>query len=798
MILMAVLPMHWQANAQDATFAKLEQHVQKFNSMAHPEKVFLRTDKNFYVAGELVWFNVYCLDAVTLAKSSFSKVAYVEIIDRSNKPVLQAKVSLKEENGSGSFYLPVSLKSDNYLIRAYTSWMKNAGPAAFFQKTITIVNTLKPDNDTNRPANALVSAQFFPEGGTLVYGLDSKVGFRVMTQDGRGVDATGVITNELGDTITKVSTLRSGMGSFSFTPKPGRVYKANFQLQDGKTFTSSLPRVEDHGYVVHVSDNNDGRLRVRIQAKASDPTKRGENVYLLTQSPQLFLRGESGYVNYESDLVFYIDNNKLSPGITRFVLYDKDQQPVGERLFFKRPQKAQGYSINPDKSIYSIRDRVQVTVNAPALQASPGNLSMSVSVFQAYPGDAANDVDMLSDYFFNSALTGPIESAGYYFSDAPDVSIATDNLMLTQGRSFKEEKISVNSQQVLKFQPEPNDHLVTAKITNQSDGKPAKNINCFLSSPGYPFGFFTSKTDENGMVQFEVKNYYGPGEIIVQAGQDTVGKYQVDLLSPFAEEFARVNLPPFSLDIAKQQLLERSIGMQAQNIYYADSIRRFDQPLLNDTLPFFGKAEFTYKLDDYKRFTTMEEVLREYVRPVNVALKDGGLIMRIYDQEYINSYKEATQGIYGDNILVLLDGVPVINYNKIFSYDPLKVKKLEVVPTKYIMRNAMFKGIVSLETYQGKFDGFDMTPGLVAIDYEGLQLPREFYSPSYSTERERNRKIPDFRSTLYWSSRIVVDNNGQARLQFHSSDLKGKFYVVLQGIDGKGNIISEVQSFSVE
>ena len=271
------------------------------------------------------------------------------------------------------------------------------------------------------------------------------------------------------------------------------------------------------------------------------------------------------------------------------------------------------------------------------------------------------------------------------------------------------------------------------------------------------------------------------------------------MLTPFADEQPLNLLPFFSLEkkIA-DALAAKSVAMQAQNIYLSDSIRKFNSPLLNDTLPFFGKPEFSYRLDDYKRFTTMEEVLREYVRPINVILRNGSLYMTIYDELYADLYNDVSQAIYTNNLLVLLDGVPLFNYNKIFSYDPLKVKKLEVVPRRYLIGGMRFNGIASFETNQDKFDGFELTPGLVSVDYEGLQLQREFYSPVYETTDQKEKRIPDYRSTLYWIPDVPTDQSGRAAIQFYTSDLAGRFLVILQGFNANGQPISTSGSFTVD
>lgn len=781
---------------QDDAFKQIQKQFEKYSQSSVQEKIYLHTDKNFYLAGEIIWFKLYYVDAALNQPLNFSKVGYVEVIDRLNKPVLQAKISLNDKGGTGSFYLPLTLKSDNYIIRAYTSWMKNSGPAVFFEKQVSIANTVRPAERNLKEDSIRVYANFFPEGGNLVKDIETKVAFRIAGQNGKGIEAQGIITNERGDTTTTFSAQRFGIGNFTFNPETGHIYKATIQLPNGKSFSSPLPAVYESGYVMNVTDNGDGRLKIKVRAKGKEMEKRGENVFLLAHSRRVLKMAEAGYVNYESDLVFYIDKSKLVEGVSHLTLFNKDQQPVCERLVFIRPSNKMPVTISSDKNGYETRQKVNLSISS-AGDNNAGKANYSIAVFQSDSLNSFDEADIASYLWLTSDLNGSVESPGYYFSDAKDVDEATDNLLLTHGwRRFRWENILSNANPVIRFLPEENSHLVIARITNPADGRPVKNINCFLSSPGSPFGFYTAKTDDKGMVRFDVSNYYGPGEIIIQAGQDTVSRYQADVLTPFADEFNQRYIPSLSFEQGNENgLTDKSIGMQAQNIFLADSIRNFDQPVLPDTLPFFGKPEYTYYLDDYKRFTTMEEVLREYVRPVNVVLKNGDLNMRIYDEQYISLYNDASQGIYGDYIMVLLDGVLLVNYNKIFSYDPMKVRKLDVIPRRYILRGVYFKGIVSFETYNGKFDGFEMTPGLVAVDYEGLQLQREFYSPVYETDAERQKRIPDFRNTLYWAPDVLPGKDGQASVQFYTSDIKGKFLVVLQGFNTKGEPVSATSYF---
>lgn len=773
--------------AQDDQFMSIARQLEQHGSQTVPEKMYLHSDRNYYLAGEIVWFKLYNVNAVSHLPSEVSKIGYVELIDRSGKPVLQAKIAMQNGTGSGSLYLPLTLSSDNYVLRAYTSWMKNHGGAAFFEKTIAVVNTIKPVTSQPNADTLHVTTRFFPESGHMVQGIETKLAFKIADQYGRGLDAKGIVTSDLGDTLVTFTPHRFGIGSFNFRPQAGRQYTATITLADGKTFSNSLPAVQDKGYVMNVTDNNDGRWKVRVQGKAQEPGQRGERVYLLVHSRQQVKLSEPGYLNFETDLVFYIEKSKLAEGISHFTLFNQNRQPVCERLVFRRPG-TNAVSIKSDKENYGSREAVKLELG----EQNGFSGDYSIAVYLSDSLQASGD-DIASYIWLSSDLRGEVESPGYYLSNDPGVEKAVDNLMLTHGwRRFRWENILNDSKKFKPaFIPEYAGHLVVIKVTEAATNTPAADVECYLTYPGSPFGFTVARTNEQGFAYFNASEYYGPGEIVAQAGYQTPGKYKVDILSPFSDEPATTRLPLLRMSKKFEQLLTtRSIAMQTQNVYVVDSMRRFIAPDYSDTLPFFGRSEYTYQLDDYKRFTTMEEVLREYVTPINVTLRNGKLYMSMFD--------EVARTVSHDQLLVLLDGVPLSDINQIFSYDPLKVKKLQVIPRRYLIGGLNFKGIASFETYHGKFDGFELTPGVIAVDYDGLQMQREFYSPDYSFADQRARRIPDLRSTLYWSPVLNKSADGKATTGFYTSDLKGQYQVVLQGIGKNGQPVSAVHSFTVK
>ena len=155
--------------------AILQKQFISYHQQALQEKLFIHTDKDFYVAGDICWFKVYDVDGLLHKPLSLNKVAYVEILSADRQPVLQCKIALQAGSGNGSFMFPASMNSGNYVLRGYTSWMKNFHADYFFEKSITIVNTLKRPDWQKIESTPAYDVQFFPEGGNLVKGLESKL-----------------------------------------------------------------------------------------------------------------------------------------------------------------------------------------------------------------------------------------------------------------------------------------------------------------------------------------------------------------------------------------------------------------------------------------------------------------------------------------------------------------------------------------------------------------------------------------------------------------------------------------------
>jgi len=771
-------------NAKAQLLNDVQTSFKKYSQDALQEKVFVHSDKGAYLTGEILWFKVYVVDGNYHKPFNLSKVAYVEVLDEGLNPVMQAKVELKNGAGSGSLYIPVTLNNGNYHLRAYTNWMKNFNPDFYFDKKITIVNPQRA------PVTAKINStdfdiQFFPEGGDLVNGIASKVGFKAVNKSGKGIDFTGAVIDQKNDTVAKFQPLKFGMGHFSFTPAAGNTYKA--VIRAGSTpVVKDMPAVKEKGYVMTVTDGGSDKLQVIVNSNV--PSSDG-SVYLFANTGQVVKMAQRA-PQVNGTATFAIDKSTLNDGISHLTVFDGDKHPVCERLYFKRPAKNLVIDVASDQPNYGSRKKVNIALDAKDQSGKllEANLSMSVYRLDAY--QTLEPGDITSYFLLSSDLRGGIESPEYYVkNNTAEANEAADNLMLTQGwRRFQWSDVLQNKPASFSFLPEYNGHIVAGKVINTATNAPAFDVIAYFAVPGKRVQLFASRSDTTGHILFNTKDLYGPGEIVVQTDSHRDTTFHIDIQNPFSEQFSKLPLPPFELTPdMKTPLEQQNVAMQVQNIYAGSKTKQFYEPYIDST-GFYGKPDHVYRLDDYTRFTTMEEVLREYIREVNVFHPRNRFQIRVISDK----------GFLEGDPLVLLDGIPVFDMNKVMAIDPLKIKRVDVIKDRYFWGPADAEGILSYASYKSDLAGVEVDPHAVVMDYEGMQLQRVFYSPVYDTDAQASSHTPDFRSLLYWAPTVKTTATGKNQISFYTSDEDGKYVGVIQGMTADGQSGSQTFTFDVK
>jgi len=135
------ITLHFLIGQTPASLKAISKAVETYSDY---EKIYLHTDRDYFTGGGDVFFKVYLTDETLSQRKVKSKVAYVDLIGPDQKIIEHKTIAINEGQGRGDFKITSKYKSGNYILRAYTQYMKNFDTDFFFRKTIYIrgVNNL--------------------------------------------------------------------------------------------------------------------------------------------------------------------------------------------------------------------------------------------------------------------------------------------------------------------------------------------------------------------------------------------------------------------------------------------------------------------------------------------------------------------------------------------------------------------------------------------------------------------------------------------------------------------------------
>ena len=268
---------------------------------------------------------------------------------------------------------------------------------------------------------------FYPEGGYLLEGIACRVGFEAMSQTGHGKALSMDILDDRDSVVATARTVYAGLGSFMFTPQPGRIYRARCKDKYGTLKEVKLPSPQEDGTGLLVQ-TTDSTFVVSVRTA---PQSQGDPVYLLAH-----MRGAILYLApCQSGRQRYVfDKSGFPSGVVQFLLFDDQWNPLAERLVFSLRAEEQGkVGVKLQKDVFEKRDKVEAQVSLQNNQGEPLKGSFSVAVTNDSTGMADTNHSILATLLLSSELRGTVENPAFYLQEDSLSKAALDLLLLVQG-----------------------------------------------------------------------------------------------------------------------------------------------------------------------------------------------------------------------------------------------------------------------------------------------------------------------------------------------------------------------------
>lgn len=314
------------------------------------------------------------------------------------------------------------------------------------------------------------------------------------------------------------------------------------------------------------------------------------------------------------------------------------------------------------------------------------------------------------------------------------------------------------------------------------------SIRASIAIAGPNIQYYLGQISDEGKVHFYTSNLYGDGvlESQVISSVDT-GIFQLVLDSSYTYNYPQ-NLPALYVNPIQQgELLQRSQDAQLMNAFNLDTLHH-SLELSNNLL--YADQGIEYKLDEYTRFPVMRDVIIEFVKEARWRTESNGdhvLQVRINDALGFPSFLQDLS-----RALVLVDGIPVTEHEKIYKYDPALIESITVYPHQYAYGYIYYSGLVFIKTYKGKAETLELGKSIRLQDFQGVQSPKSFFTGVLDD------RLPDRRHTLYWNPLVTLESGESTQLEIRSGDCTGEYVIVVEGMSADGQPLRNVSHISVK
>lgn len=699
----------------------------------------------------------------------------------------------------------------------------------------------------NRKENTDV--QFMPEGGQLVAGLKSKVGFKAIGEDGKGVAITGNVLDSKGNKVAAFASAYAGMGSFEFTPAANEIYTARI---DGIAKAYSLPAVKLNGTTLAVNLRTPDSLQIHIATTAD------------TKGPYYLIAHSRGVVCYAQSVYNFPLNKKIAKnlfpsGIVRFSLINPANLAVNERIAFVNHRDEMRISAVAHQTQYGIRDSIALAIKVTDKNGAPIAGSFSVAVTdndQVKPDSLGGNI--LTNLLLTSDLKGNIEEPGYYFTGNNETDL--DNLMLTQGWVGYDWKEAFQPKLPFAFKPE-REFVVAGRVTN-AFGKPIEKSNVVLFA-STPLSIKDTLTDNAG--RFAFKNLFPVDTAIfkLQArnkrGKEFNVGIEIDLLklptfapaqvvnpwylnsdslvlnnsrtrtaeSKALSEYKGEGMVLNEANVKAKKIVKESKNLngagEADEIIDEEELKKMDKTTLSELLyqrfPGFGVTGFTPPRREYPQSPQTGRSIAQDLAMIpsdRERAEVAALIVANRHKPWRQSYTMRNQEVH-----FIIDGIDLDRfYPDEMAEKPGDTKRYNFIKTYLdyftteditgieLMLNAKYTNAYNGEFEvnrermgrTGAFAYFEITtrakkgpfmqvtPGTYLHKTLPFSLPKQFYSPRYTVKNKTAGVGTDLRSTIFWEPNIITDKDGKATLSFYSADKAANYTVIIEGTDMDGGL----------
>jgi hypothetical protein len=279
-----------------------------------------------------------------------------------------------------------------------------------------------------------LDVRFYPEGGELAEGLESRVYFTARDAQGKPVPLKGMIVDSRGEDVARVEATYEGRGSLAIVPRSGETYSLKVTAPAGISERPKLPAAPREQRIV--ISTGTGVFQAGTPLEFSLRVSKPDIPLVVTAWCRGELVGQQMLVTTKKEKdasalhAVTIPLDEQIGGVIRLAVYDYSSNPpqaVAERLVYRHLAKRLVVKRVDPVEPYRPGEKTNLTLEVTNENGQPVPATLGVVVRDEAAGPNA-------DFLLSTAIQRPedMEKADFCLSDGKDATAALDLLLGTQ------------------------------------------------------------------------------------------------------------------------------------------------------------------------------------------------------------------------------------------------------------------------------------------------------------------------------------------------------------------------------
>lgn len=335
--------------------------------------------------------------------------------------------------------------------------------------------------------------------------------------------------------------------------------------------------------------------------------------------------------------------------------------------------------------------------------------------------------------------------------------------------------------------PEKEAYVLEGRLLDQNEN-PVQNQRVFFSKVGSFAEINPEITNDDGKFFFKLPISKGLHDIAFQTRELDSLKIKYRLKDKFLEKAVGIKRMPNPILSEQEKIYFKNNweNYKIRELYnHKDFSELVDSTIYRSKNNFFGQPTQTYSIKDFIALDSLPEYFHELIPTVKVRYRNKGYSFNIFNPEI--------ETVFSNPALTLYDGIIIDDIDEIMHLDPQSIDRIEVVSSEYYYKSEHFYGVVHIISKSKK------------CELQELPMNTErYYHPLFMSEiikdeyKKPEKNHPDFRTDLLWQPNIEITKDKKLEINFTTSDLKGKYELVIEGISNLGEPILLKQDIIVD